>query len=763
MNAIWRRAGTAALLIAWLMSLLVLSGCGSVFHSRGLTLSASSNYAQLVKEYEPADRNYSRMPFSELIYLCSAYAGLKNYQSLFPCLETAQAKVNAGDCRADLWDHSALPLRVKAAAHIELGQYSEAVKAAEGSYEIVKKKGLERYDQVLTLEIIGVAYGLAGMDRSAENAAANIRRIMYAGSTGMLDDHINMALARIYMTLKRYQDALNVLSYRFEDSNTLAKAITGWDVFMGYKVQFEFMKNKSFLELGRAAEARQGYDALLEYPYIANQGEIYWNILFDRGRIAEMEDKPGEAVGFYTRAVDVIEQQRATINSEASKIGFVGDKQALYYSLVRALAAAGKFEKAFEYVERSKARALVDLLASKKDFAVKSGNEREIRELLAAEDAADRDLSSQDPSLDKSRTRSVSVRMREGLHARSPELASLVSVASPSLNDIQRLISTDEALVEYYYHDTGLYAFVLAGGELQAFRLSGDGLANDVQLARKALEKPGDYSFLEPCQRLYGRLFGPIAAAVNKPRLIVVPHGALHYFPFNVLHDGKGFLIERFSVRVLPSAGTMKFLAGAKPGKYGDILVFGNPDLGNPQMDLVFAQREAVAVAATLQHSRMFLRKEATEANFRQYAGGFRYIHFATHGMFDAEAPLKSALLLAPDAGSNGMLTADKLYSMQLDADLVTLSACETGLGAIANGDDVVGLTRGFLYAGSSSIVASLWKVDDQATSDLMSRFYRELEKTDKREALRRAQLAIKNKYSHPFYWASFQLMGRAQ
>jgi CHAT domain-containing protein len=99
---------------------------------------------------------------------------------------------------------------------------------------------------------------------------------------------------------------------------------------------------------------------------------------------------------------------------------------------------------------------------------------------------------------------------------------------------------------------------------------------------------------------------------------------------------------------------------------------------------------------------------------------------------------------------------------MKIDADLVTLSACETGLGKITNGDDIVGLTRGFLYAGSNSIVASLWKVDDLATSHLMTEFYSTLKKTNKREALRRAQLDTKKKYPHPYYWASFQLTGNA-
>ena len=141
------------LLVYFVLSLFVMgiSGCGSLVHSRGLSLGARANFSQLVNEFEPSDKNFSKMPFSELIYLCQAYSGLKNYQNLFPCLDAAQTKVNAGECHADLWNHSALPLRMRATAYIELGQYEKAIAAAESSYEMVIHKKLERWDEAQTL------------------------------------------------------------------------------------------------------------------------------------------------------------------------------------------------------------------------------------------------------------------------------------------------------------------------------------------------------------------------------------------------------------------------------------------------------------------------------------------------------------------------------------------------------------------------------------------------------------------------------------
>lgn len=119
--------------------------------------------------------------------------------------------------------------------------------------------------------------------------------------------------------------------------------------------------------------------------------------------------------------------------------------------------------------------------------------------------------------------------------------------------------------------------------------------------------------------------------------------------------------------------------------------------------------------------------------------------------------------MLSKDDENDGILTVGELYEIRLPAELVTLSACETALGKVASGDDVVGFTRGFLYAGTGSIVSSLWKVDDKATSLLMQKFYMDLTATDKRSALRSAQLHVRDSYnSHPYYWAAFQITGSA-
>lgn len=135
-------------------------------------------------------------------------------------------------------------------------------------------------------------------------------------------------------------------------------------------------------------------------------------------------------------------------------------------------------------------------------------------------------------------------------------------------------------------------------------------------------------------------------------------------------------------------------------------------------------------------------------------------LHFAAHGVFIPEHPLNSTLLLAGDRSGDGLLKAGDLYYLRLNADLITLSACETAMSTVSKGDDVIGFTRGFLYAGARSIVSSLWKVDDEATRDLMVGFYQRMLIMDRDEALRQAQLNVKKRHANPFYWAAFQLTG---
>jgi CHAT domain-containing protein len=778
-----------------IIAILILfsSGCvANVLFREKDRLTMGGQYSELERISEGENKDFSSAKSEDLIGLCIAYSKLKKYNKSFSCLEQLENKIKKGDKIVTGFgilsfsypkDITVIPSLLKAEAYIELVDYDQSVTLAKKAYELLPTIEWPLNDRyfywelrfrVRSLGILALAYALKGDRNNASHYAVKLENektgfLTFMNSPGAaiaIEDEKLLGLIRVYMALGQYDKILALTKANKEgflaSYSRLMEGVGSYALFAFVDLPKQFIINKALYETGNIKEAKEGYDKLLSNPETKSNGEIYWPILFDRGRISQGEGDTKQAVDFYKQAIDVIENQRSTINTEASKIGFVGDKQAVYHNLVRALYQDKQYEKAFEYVERAKSRSLVDLLASKKDFAVKGGNEKEIRTALAMNDSAEMEAIIQDASIDKSKTRSIQVKTREDLKARSPELSSLVTVTSQPIAEIQSLIPKAEALIEYYYRDKDMYAFILSDGKLQTVKLDSEGMAEDIQAFRKLIDTPSSTQFMDLSRKLYKRLFQPLESALNKRNLIIVSHGTLHYLPINALHDGGGYLIDRYSIRMMPSASAMKYLQERKADKSGGILIFGNPDLGDPKYDLEYAQKEATEVAKIRPKSKVFLRKEATEGMLRQYSKDYSYLHFATHGQFNPEAPLQSALLLAPNPQYNGILTVDKLYSLNLNADLVTLSACETGLSKIANGDDLVGLTRGFLYAGSSSIVASLWKVDDLATSHLMMRFYMELDKTNKGDALRTAQLEMKKKYPHPYYWASFQLTGNA-
>ena len=739
-------------------------------------------------QYFEKNLSTEKAELDDLYYYCISLYEIKNYEKFNHCHDAFFSRSKGADTInrtsrdatlaeihsfkiRNMIDLGADPDDIKREADYSLALLSKAPPNFHNGYKIA---------EIHVYETAGI---LAAMRGDRPTALDYIHKIK--GVTSMAEFQIrpikNAAIAGIYFILKDYGSAKKVIEeYSGSAFYTFAKAIETIMVFpllihyadLGPETSLdawaehgtflsEFMVSKILFETRNYDEAKKGYEKLLSQKMASDYERIHWASLADLASIYKKDGRLKESMALLEQAVSLIENQRKSIFSEGSKIGFVGDKQAVYHDLIKALYEDGQNDKSFEYVERAKSRALVDLLASKKDFAYKAGNEQEIRALLVTSDSAETQIAVHDVSVDRAKTRSIQVRIKEDLKNKAPELASLVTVTYQPVSELLRQIPNDETLIEYYYRDKDMYAFILSNGKLRTVKMDSEGLMEDVQVFRELIEDTNSTQFIDISRKLYKRLFQPLESTLNNRNLIIVSHGALHYLPMNVLHDGNGYLIDRYSIRMMPSATAMKYISRKKADKTGGVLIFGNPNLGDPKLDLIYAEQEAIAVGNIRSGSKIFLRREATEAALRKYGNSYRYLHFATHGQFDSEAPLKSALLLAPDSQYNGMLSVDKLYSLSLDADLVTLSACETGLSKIANGDDLVGLTRGFLYAGSSSIVASLWKVDDLATAFLMTEFYSNLKTMTKREALRQAQLATKKKYSHPYYWAAFQITGK--
>jgi CHAT domain-containing protein len=235
-------------------------------------------------------------------------------------------------------------------------------------------------------------------------------------------------------------------------------------------------------------------------------------------------------------------------------------------------------------------------------------------------------------------------------------------------------------------------------------------------------------------------------------KLVIVPHGLLHQIPFHALFDGKRYLLERFEISYAPSARVYSLCQEKAPQRSGHALVMSVADRLIPAVE-----KEARAVAKHLPGVEVLSDEQATSDALRSASSGSSILHLACHGLFRADNPMFSSLKL-----HDGWLTAADVMRLDLTGALVTLSACESGRNEVFAGDEPIGLTRAFLGVGASTVVVSLWLVQDEATAFLMDKYYERLcSNVRPAEALRGAQLALKDEYSHPYYWAPFILVGQ--
>lgn len=754
-----------------LVASLLLSGCaGNMLQTIQISSMAQrKQHHQIIQTLQPQVAQKGSLTAFDLFILSGAYYEIRDYRRCLSTVQLLQERIDGGDSRyLGFIDLSAYPLILQGLVYLDQGNYTQALHFAKQAHRLLEtpdKRSNSAFhsQQIQTAEIAGVALALQGNQSEARRWLTTLQQLAI-DKEGILGPEKYVAIARISMALKDYQGALTAL--RHPQAKITGFITTLYDQTFQELPRF-FIETKALFETGNLQQARQGYDQLLQHPQIKEIGSMYWPVLFDRARIARSEGDKQLAKQLLKQAIDVVELQRATISTEAGRIGFVGDKQALYRELVDLLIQQDLANLAFEYAERAKSRALVDLLASTDNVVQPLVQTPQLQTTVARLQQTEQqsviitDVATRSASLEQSR--GLLATLKKELANEAPEYASLVSVNSPNTLKIQQLLRPDETLLEYFGEEDNWYLFVVNRTKVAGYKLSLSNPETAIRRLRSQLASPrSGTAYQDTARELYRQLLEPVKHQLTD-QVVIVPHGILHYLPFNALMNNNGTaLLELYSIRFLPAADVTVYLKPALRTQSATALILGNPDLGEQRLSLQYAQEEAQAIAALLPGSSLLMGPAATRSALINRAGDHRLLHIAAHGVFQADTPLDSALLLAPHKNDDGQLRAADLYHLKFNVSLVTLSACETALSSVANGDDLLGFTRGFLYAGARSIVSSLWKVDDQATRDLMLAFYRNLPVTDKAQALTLAQRAIKKQFSHPYYWAAFQLTGAA-
>jgi CHAT domain-containing protein len=517
----------------------------------------------------------------------------------------------------------------------------------------------------------------------------------------------------------------------------------------------EYLAALDLLRTGATAEAQQRLDVLLAWPNIAAFRDVYWRALTDRAEIAERAGDAAMAERLLRQAIEVIEEIRGSIGAEAARIAVVADKDAPYRRLVDLLTRRGALREAVVYAERARSRALVELLAARYTFGP-GGPGSAANRLVDEYDASSGALAlaaAAAPGEQASR-RARLAEVRRELLADAPDVADLVTVAPVDLAAVQARLGEEEAALVFFPGEPRWHVFTLTRTTLSAHDIAP--VDAEVLALRRGLAQ-SETGWQAPAASLYRDAVLPALAGVQARSLVIVPSGLLNYVPFAALGEGGTFLIDRYDLRMLPNLGLLDRPMPAARG--GAALVIGDPLHDNPEYALPGAEREARDVAALLPGATLLLGAQATIARFSEDAAGASLIHFAGHGVFDAAHPLDSALLFAGPGGRVDPLPARRLYGMRIAARLAFLSACETGVNALAGGEDLMGMERGFFFAGAGTVIASLWQVQDRATAMLAHEFYTALARgATPARALQSASIAVRGQFAHPLIWSAFVL-----
>ncbi|MCX5933628.1 MAG: CHAT domain-containing protein, partial [Pseudanabaena sp. LacPavin_0818_WC45_MAG_42_6] len=494
--------------------------------------------------------------------------------------------------------------------------------------------------------------------------------------------------------------------------------------------------------------AKQIGDRRLEAMTLANWGYTLWR----SQKYAEAEQK-------FMKSLNLLESLRSNL-SDGDKVSIFDTQLHAFNLLQQIMVAQGKHEEALEIAERGRARAFAELLSRRvsSSSAPKAAQKNEaIIPSLAPVSIAD---------------------IRRIAKQQNAVMVEYSLIADPSFIGQGKLKGEFIKLYIWVVQPSGAIAFRevdLRKSDVSIVDLVADirSLFNDangiVRDPKEVLEKYGEL------KQLYAVLIQPIQDLLPKDvntRVIFLPQGLLFLVPFAALINPKDqFLIEKHTVQIAPAIQVLDFThqlrQQVKKVDLQEVLIVGNPtmpSLGNPPTQLIpllGAEKEAKAIASLL-NTTFLTGDNATKVEVVNKMKSARFVHLATHGLLEEyrKGDIPGAIALAPSSTDDGFLTASEIVTMQLNAEMVVLSACKTGQGLLT-GDGVIGLSRSLISAGVPSVVVSLWAVPDEPTALLMTEFYKKFQNDpNKAQAIRHAMLATKTKYPDPLNWAAFTLIG---
>ncbi len=671
---------------------------------------------------------------------------------------------------------------------MKIGNYGEAAQALERSLEIRRKLPNDLRGTALDLLNLGSLENILGdfprakqalqqaldLDRQQDDKAGQSAVLDELADTLMMTHEYHTALQYVEQALKLDNargEALDLLK-RAAIRRNLGDAQGAWSDLEGAAERFKAMHDQvgeagALANLGILAEMIGSYRQALDYFQSAltlfgqaDEPEHLWRIHRGIGACFWKLHQQDKAEQEYRLAVTIIEKMRSTAGSDRARISYFDTKEIVYGQYIELLFDDHKEVEALEIAEAGRSRAFADLLRSKEISARlerSTANAADMKQVAATLNSCILEYFSTGRGL------AIWLVMPDG------RIFSKLSIFDSQPGTAESKLAT---LITNLRETLGVTEW-----QVSRVRKASQPRERDAALATPDSSQPTS-ALTETSLHLYHVLIPP-EIETHLPEqpgasLIIVPHEELFLLPFAMLEDEHGrMLIDRFRLSVSPSITVLgdtdkRHRARNCRGAIApaEVLIMGNPQMpffNGVQLNPLDGTKTEVTAIAEKFGAHALMQDNATEASFKREAPKKRIIHLATHGLANDANPMDSFIALAPSAGEDGLLTAGEVANLDLTADLVVLSACESGLGRVT-GDGIVGLSRSFILAGADSVVVSLWKVDDDATASLMQEFYTRLtEKKNKAGALRDAMQSVRERSHDPYDWAAFVLIGEPQ
>ncbi len=661
----------------------------------------------------------------------------------------------------------------RAEIYLELNLFDDAADIAARAYNIFERLG-NRYEAAKCLTYQGIAYFKTLEDEDAEKALLAAREIFVNEGNDLWVAVVDLWRAQLLTRQQQFSTAQELAQRSaeiFERQQAPARAANARVLSAQSFLELE-ERTPALREAQRALDGIEGYHA----PWVSYQ---CYNTL---GRLKELNGSIDEAEQLYMKAIDQMESLRGNIRLDEMRMSFGRDKYQVYENIVNLKLTKNDGRAAFQFVERSKSRTLIDLLERNLETVWDTGVDdsprlqriRKIREELNIFYSRINEIGAARPAGDTATQEEIARREQELVEllrevgSEKSGWATLQSMKIPDVEEVQAMLQPDEVLVEYFTIGDRFQAFIINRNKFEIVRNLTT--TSTVRTALKGFTFQLSKFHLQPAylqshgplllkaiqyhlHELYRHLIEPIQDKLDRSLLIFVPHNVLHYVPFHALYDGTNYLVDAYAVSRGASASVLKICREKKIQRTEQDLVLAAADEMTPHIN-----EEVAALRSLLPKGLFFVGREAREDKLRRYGPTAGKLHIAAHGIFRADNPMFSSLKLG-----DSWLNLFDIFNLQLGAELTVLSACETGMSAVWEGDELLGLARGFLYAGTPSLVVSLWTVNDRSTAQLMRRFYEALQRgASKARALQEATLEIKAAFPHPYHWAPFILMGKS-